>query len=28
LPRRIELTRPENDIRLRFFGLNWTLDDS
>ena len=28
LPRRVELTRPENDIRLRFIGLNWTLDDS
>jgi outer membrane lipoprotein LolB len=28
LPRRIELTRPENDIRLRFFGLNWILEDS
>jgi len=25
LPRRVELTRPKNDIRLRFIGLNWTL---
>jgi outer membrane lipoprotein LolB len=25
LPRRVELTRPRNDIRLRFVGLNWTL---
>lgn len=24
LPRRVELTRPRNDIRLRFVGLNWT----
>ncbi|MDG1024983.1 MAG: lipoprotein insertase outer membrane protein LolB [Gammaproteobacteria bacterium] len=24
LPRRVELTRPRNDIRLRFIGLNWT----
>lgn len=23
LPRRVELTRPENDIRLRFIGLSW-----
>ncbi|MDP6098127.1 MAG: lipoprotein insertase outer membrane protein LolB [Gammaproteobacteria bacterium] len=28
LPRRVELTRPRNDIRLRFVGLNWTLDAS
>lgn len=28
LPRQIELTRPQNDIRLRFVGLNWTVDDS
>jgi len=28
LPARMELTRPANDIRLRFIGLNWTLDDS
>ncbi len=27
LPRRVELTRPRNDIRLRFIGLNWTADD-
>ena len=26
LPRQIEVTRPRNDIRLRFVGLNWTLD--
>ncbi len=25
LPRRVELTRPQNDIRLRFVGLNWTV---
>lgn len=25
LPRRVELTRPQNDIRLRFIGLNWDL---
>ena len=24
LPRRVELTRPRNAIRLRFIGLNWT----
>lgn len=28
LPRRVELTRAQNDIRLRFIGLNWTLEDS
>ena len=28
LPRRVELTRPQNDIRLRFVGLNWTLDEA
>lgn len=27
LPRRVELTRPLNDIRLRFIGLNWTFGD-
>ena len=27
LPRRVELTRSQNDIRLRFVGLNWTLDE-
>ena len=27
LPRRVDLTRPRNDIRLRFFRLNWTADD-
>ena len=26
LPRRVELTRPRNDIWLRFIGLNWTTD--
>ena len=26
LPRRVELTRARNDIRLRFIGLNWTTD--
>lgn len=26
LPRRVELTRPRNDIRLRFIGLNWIGD--
>ena len=26
LPRRVELTRSQNDIRLRFIGLNWDLD--
>ena len=24
LPRRVELTRPKNDIRLRFIGISWT----
>ncbi|MEQ8954082.1 MAG: lipoprotein insertase outer membrane protein LolB [Gammaproteobacteria bacterium] len=28
LPRRIEVTRPRNDIRLRFVGLNWTVEDA
>lgn len=27
LPRRVDLTRPRNDIRLRFFRLNWTADE-
>tara|TARA_B100000686_G_scaffold132221_1_gene139165 strand:- start:776 stop:1414 length:639 start_codon:yes stop_codon:yes gene_type:complete len=26
LPREVEITRQKNDIRLFFFGLNWTLD--
>ncbi|MFK7865340.1 MAG: lipoprotein insertase outer membrane protein LolB [Pseudohongiellaceae bacterium] len=26
LPRKVTVTRPENDIRLRFVGLNWQLD--
>ncbi len=26
LPRRIDITRPRNDIRLRFVGINWTLE--
>jgi outer membrane lipoprotein LolB len=25
LPRRVEVSRPQNDIRLRFVGLNWQL---
>lgn len=28
LPRRVEVTRPKNDIRLRFVGLNWQLDSA
>lgn len=28
LPRRIEMSRDENNIRLVFFGLNWTIDES
>ena len=28
LPRWVELTREKNDIRLRFLGLNWTLDEA
>ncbi len=28
LPRRVELTRPQNDIRLRFIGLNWDFDSA
>ena len=28
LPRRVELMRPRNDIRLIFFGLNWTTDEA
>ena len=28
LPRRVELTRPQNDIRLRFIGLNWNFDSA
>ena len=26
LPRRVEVTRPRNDIRLRFVSLTWKLD--
>ena len=26
LPRRVEITGPRNDIRLRFVGLSWTLN--
>ncbi len=26
LPRRVEVTPPQNDIRLRFVGLNWSLN--
>jgi|TARA_B110000114_G_C14932206_1_gene332888 outer membrane lipoprotein LolB len=25
LPRQVEVSRPQNDIRLRFVGLNWQL---
>jgi len=28
LPRRVDVTRNEDDIRLRFFRLNWQLDGS
>jgi len=28
LPRRVEITHPRNDIRLRFVGLTWTLDST
>ncbi len=28
LPRRVELTRPRNDIQLTFFGLNWTTEEA
>lgn len=28
LPREVVLTRPRNDIRLRFIGLNWTPGDT
>lgn len=28
LPRRVDVTRNQNDIRLRFFRLNWELDSS
>jgi outer membrane lipoprotein LolB len=28
LPRRVEVTRPQNDIRLRFIGLSWILETS
>jgi len=27
LPRRIEMSREENNIRLLFIGLNWTIDE-
>lgn len=27
LPREVVLTREKNDIRLRFIGLNWTLEE-
>ena len=26
LPRRVEITREKNDIRLRFIGLSWVLN--
>jgi len=28
LPRRVEVTRPRNDIRLRFVGLTWNLNSA
>ena len=28
LPRRIEMSRDEDNIRLEFFGLNWTIDEA
>jgi outer membrane lipoprotein LolB len=28
LPRRVDVSRPENDILLRFIGLNWTLAEN
>ena len=28
LPRRVDVTRPLDDVRLRFFRLNWTLDQA
>ncbi|MBL4820261.1 MAG: outer membrane lipoprotein LolB [Gammaproteobacteria bacterium] len=28
LPRRIEMSREENNIRLLFIGLNWTIEES
>ena len=27
LPRRVEMSRAERNIRLTFFGLNWTFDE-
>lgn len=26
LPRRVDVSRPRDDVRLRFVGLDWTLD--
>ena len=26
LPRRVDVSRPQDDVSLRFIGLNWTLD--
>ena len=26
LPRQVEVSRPSDDVRLRFVGLNWSLD--
>jgi outer membrane lipoprotein LolB len=28
LPRRIDMSRDEDNIRLRFIGLNWTIDEA
>ena len=28
LPRRVDVSRPEDDVSLRFIGLNWTLDSA
>jgi outer membrane lipoprotein LolB len=28
LPRRVDVTRPRDDVSLRFVGLSWTLEDS
>ena len=28
LPRRVDVTRPLDDVRLRFVGLSWTLDQA
>jgi len=28
LPRRVDVTRPRGDVRLRFIGLDWTLEQA